>query len=383
MKIVADAHIPFVTECFSSFGELVTIPPQEITPDAVVDADVLLVRALTSVNANLLDGSRVKFVSTATTGVNHVDRQYLQEKGIGFASAPGANAEAVADYVVAALLSLANKHNVQLREKSIGIIGVGRIGSRVEKRVRALDMQVYLNDPPLQKKTGDAKYRSLEEIYSCDFITLHTPLTVSGVDKTLHLADTNFFNSLKNKTFFINASRGEVVDTGALKEAIGNGILIGTTIDVWENEPHIDTQLLNMVDIATPHIAGLSIDGRAGGMFMAYEAICEYSGIKNSRNLNDFLPTPDVPVLELVDQRGDDQEIFSKIVQRVYNIEEDDYTMRKILNMSARKQGAYFDQIRDNYPNRRDFHNTQIIFEHSSDLLATKFKGIGFNIRKS
>jgi len=343
----------------------------------------LLVRALTPVNANLLEGSRVKFVATATIGVNHVDRRYLQEKGIGFASAPGANADAVADYIVAALLSLANKHNVQLKGKSIGIIGVGRIGSRVEKRVRALDMKVCLNDPPLQNKTGDEKYRSLGEINKCDFITLHTPLTVGGVDKTLHLADANFFNSLKNKTFFINASRSEVVDSEALKEAIDRGILIGTIIDVWENEPHIDTQLLNMVDIATPHIAGLSIDGRAGGMFMAYEAICKYSGIKNSKNLSDFLPTTDVPVLELVDQSGNDQEIFSNIVQRVYNIEEDDNTMRKILNMSASKQGVYFDQIRDNYPNRRDFHNTQIIIEHSSDPLATKFKGIGFNIRKS
>jgi erythronate-4-phosphate dehydrogenase len=382
MKIMADAHIPFVNECFSSLGEVVTISPQNITPDLVADADVLLVRALTAVNANLLNGSRIKFVATATTGVNHVDRQYLQDRGIGFASAPGANANSVADYIVAALLSIANKHNVRLKGKSIGLIGVGRIGSRVEKRVRALDMHVCLNDPPLQRKTGDIKYSPLKELYQCDFISIHTPLILDGDDKTFHLADANFFNSLKNKTFFINASRGEVVDTEALIQAISGGKLIGTIIDVWENEPHIDTQLLNKVDIATPHIAGVAIDGRAGGMFMAYEAMCKYFGFEDSMNLENLLPAPEVPKIRLDVESSDEQEILSHIVQKVYAIEKDDYTMRKILDLSVSKQGAYFDQIRDSYPNRRDFHNTQVVLNLSSDILSDKIKNIGFKIRE-
>jgi erythronate-4-phosphate dehydrogenase len=380
MKIVADAHIPFVTEYFSSFGEVETIPRREITADLVADADVLLVRELTPVNAKLLDRSRIKFVVTATTGVNHVDWQYLQDRGIGFASAPGANANSVADYVVTALLSIARKYNLQLKEKSIGIIGVGRIGSRVEKRAKALGMDVCLNDPPLQRRTGDPNYSPLEELYQCDFITMHTPLTFGGVDKTFHLAAAKFFDSLKTYGFFLNTSRGGVVDTAALKQAIRSGKLMGAVIDVWENEPSIDTELIQMVDFATPHIAGLSIDGRAGGMFMAYEATCKHFGFEISKKLDDFLPPPEVPEIKFDGKHEDEQEILNNIVQQVYTIENDDYSMRKMLNLPESEQGAYFDQIRDNYPNRRDFHNTQVVLKNSSDSLAAKIKGIGFEI---
>jgi erythronate-4-phosphate dehydrogenase len=382
MKIVADAHIPFVAECFSSFGEVVIIPPQKITPDIASDADVLLVRALTPVNAKLLNGSRIKFVGTATTGVNHIDQQYLRDKGVGFASAPGANADAVADYVVAALLAFANKYNIQLKGKSIGIIGVGRIGSRVEKRVRALDMHVCLNDPPLKKKTGDAKYLPIEELYQCEFITIHTPLTLDGTDKTLHLADANFFNSLNNKTLVINTSRGEVIDTSALKQAVSSGKLLGAVIDVWENEPNIDTQLLQMVDLATPHIAGLSLDGRAGGMFMVYKRACQYFKLKVLKKLDDFLPPPSIPEIKVDDKCSDEQELFSQIVQQVYAIEKDDYELKKIVTLPENKQGMYFDNSRDNYPIRRNFHNTHITLEQPTDLLATKIKGIGFKINE-
>ena len=256
MKIIADVNIPFVAQCFSSIGEVEVVRGREIKPSVVADADILLVRSVTRVDSGLLAGSKARFVATATIGFEHVDVDFLRDKGIGFASAPGSNANSVAEYIVAALFSIGKKHNIHLEGKSIGIVGVGNVGSRVEKKARALGMSVYLNDPPLQRQTGDTKYLPLEKVFECDIITLHTPLTFEGIDKTLHLADGRFFKSLKKGCTFINTSRGGVVDTGALKDAIKSGKLGAVVLDVWENEPNIDTELLEMVDVVTPHIAG-------------------------------------------------------------------------------------------------------------------------------
>ena len=197
MKIVADANIPFVQECFSSIGEVQVIDGREITPDIVSDADILLVRSITPVGADLLGNSKVRFVATATIGFDHIDIDFLQQNNIGFASAPGSNANSAAEYVIAGLLEAAQNCEINLEGKSIGVIGVGNVGSRVAKKCAALGMRIYLNDPPLQRQTGDVKYLELKELYDCDFITIHTPLTFEGVDKTHHLANEKFFKSIK------------------------------------------------------------------------------------------------------------------------------------------------------------------------------------------
>ena len=197
MKIIADENIPFVAECFSSIGEVETVPGRGITPAVVADTDVLLVRSITPVGTDLLVGSKVRFVGTATIGFDHVDTEYLSQSNIGFASAPGSNANSAAEYVVAALLNIARRHSIDLEGKSIGIIGVGNVGGRVAKKASALGMKLFLNDPPLQRQTGDSKYLPIEKLFDCDFVTLHTPLTFEGEDKTSHLADDTFFKSLK------------------------------------------------------------------------------------------------------------------------------------------------------------------------------------------
>ncbi|MHC4912347.1 MAG: 4-phosphoerythronate dehydrogenase, partial [Planctomycetota bacterium] len=243
MKIVADANIPFVRNCFSSLGEVEVVPGREITSNVIADADVLLVRSITQVDSDLLAGSSVRFVGTATIGFDHVRTDFLLSNNIGFASAPGSNANSAAEYVLAALLSVARKRKIQLEGKSIGIVGVGNVGSKVEKKAKALGMKVYLNDPPLQRQTGDAKYLPLEKLFGCDFITLHTPLTFEGIDKTFHLADERFFKLLKPACIFINTSRGAVVDTITLKGAIQSGKLGAVVLDVWENEPNINIEL--------------------------------------------------------------------------------------------------------------------------------------------
>ncbi|MEK7996351.1 MAG: 4-phosphoerythronate dehydrogenase, partial [Planctomycetota bacterium] len=280
MKIIADANIPFVSECFSSIGQVRVVGGREITPSVAADADVLLVRSITAVGPELLTASKVRFVATATIGFDHIDRDFLEQNNIGFASAPGSNANSAAEYVIAGLLEVAQRHHLNLEGSSIGIIGVGNVGGRVASKCAALGMDVLLNDPPLQRQTQDAKYVPLDGLLGCDFITLHTPLTFEGPDKTHHLADERFLGSLKEGCVFVNASRGGVVDSRALKAAVRSGRLRAIVLDVWENEPAIDLELLKMVDIGTPHVAGYSLDGKIGGLIMIYKSVCEYFGLK-------------------------------------------------------------------------------------------------------
>jgi len=359
VRIIADANIPFVKDCFASIGEVEVVPGREITPATVADADVLLVRSVTQVDSDLLIGSGVSFVGSATIGFEHIAIDFLREHNIGFASAPGSNANSTAEYVIAVLLSVAKEHKIQLEGMSLGIVGVGNVGSRVERKAKGLGMKVLLNDPPLQRETCDVKYLSLEELFECDFITLHTPLTFEGKDKTFHLADERFFKSLKGGCIFVNTSRGGVVDSSALKAAIKSGKLKTAVLDVWEDEPNIDTELLEMVDIGTPHIAGYSLDGKVAGMIMIYKAACTYFGLEAKFDVKSFLPEPAVPELKINPQVVSEQDVLRGAVERIYDIRKDDSNLRWILDKPAGKRGKFFDDLRKNYPVRREFQNTR------------------------
>ncbi|OHB80283.1 MAG: hypothetical protein A2Z25_07020 [Planctomycetes bacterium RBG_16_55_9] len=382
MKIVADANIPFVRECFSSIAEVTVVSGREITPWIVADAEVLLVRSITPVGVDLLAGSKVRFVATATIGFDHIDVDFLRRNKIGFASAPGSNANSAAEYVIAGLLEIGGRHNIELEGKAIGVIGVGNVGGRVARKCAALGMQVYLNDPPLQRQTGDPEYLPIEELYDCDFITVHTPLTFGGPDKTYHLVNEEFLGSLKEECIFVNASRGGVVDSGALKAAIRSGRLKAVILDVWENEPNIDTELLGIVDIGTPHIAGYSLDGKITGLMMIYRSTCEYFGLEPKFDAEDFLPTPAVPKVKLSSDVIDEQQALSKAVREVYRIEQDDQNLRRVLGKPPEEIGRHFDNLRKNYPVRREFLNTSVICRDASSPLAGKLKGIGFRVVK-
>ncbi len=381
MKIIADANIPFVKECFSSIGDVEVVIGRELTARQLIDADCLLVRSVTKVDEKLLAESSIKFVATATIGIEHIDEQYLAGRGIGFAAAPGSNANSVADYIVAALLYVGRKHNITLEGKSIGIVGVGNVGSNVEKRCSALGMKVVCNDPPLARQRGDEKYRPLEEVFDCDFVTLHTPLTFEGIDKTYHLADEKFFRSLKEGCIFINTARGGVHDTNAIKAAIKSGKLKAAVLDVWENEPNIDNELLRMVDISTPHIAGYSLDGKVAGMIMIYQAACKFFGIEAKNSIDDFLPAPGVPEIKIQAGGADAQQLLHETVQRVYAIGRDDFNTREILMVPESERGRFFDDLRKNYPVRREFQNTEIILAEKSKSLSAKLSGIGFKVK--
>ena len=382
MRIVADANIPFVRECFSSAGDVEVLGGRAITPEAVADADALVVRSITPVNGRLLDGSAVRFVGTATIGFDHVDRDYLGRRGIGFASAPGSNADSAAEYTMAALLELSRRHAIRLEGQSIGIVGVGNVGRRVAARCEALGMRVLRNDPPLQRHTGDTVYVPIEALYDCRFLTIHTPLTRDGIDRTFHLADTGFFSSLADGTVLLNASRGAVVDAGALKHAIGAGRLQGVALDVWEGEPEIDPELLERVDLGTMHIAGYSYDGKITGMIMIYRALCEHFGLKPRFDVPDFLPEPEVPRLQLASANRTDQEVVAEAVERVYDIRRDDRELRRIVQQPASERGLFFDALRKDYPVRREFRNTTVTLDDCRESLVSKLAGIGFRVEE-
>jgi len=380
VKIVADVNIPHVEACFSHLGEVSLFGGRNITPEVISEADVLLVRSVTRVDEALLAQSRVKFVATATIGIEHVDVPYLESRKIGFASAPGSNAMSVADWVTAALLALARKHSQPLKGKSIGIIGAGNVGSRVAHKCLGLGMEVILNDPPLARKTGDSRYRAIEELYNCDYITLHTPLNRAGPDKTYHLADAAFFEKLQFGTGFLNSSRGGVHDTAALKAAIQTGRFGAVALDVWEEEPRVDEELLGLVDIATPHIAGYSLDGKVAGLIMIYRAVCEHFGLDAERDADDFLPEPEVKAMVMEPSVLLLQDQVLQAAQAVYPIERDDRNMRDLLTVPKCKRIDFFDGLRKNYPVRREFHNTTIQVPDDTSELAHILAGIGFRV---
>lgn len=380
MKIIADQNIPFVRECFASMGEVVAVSGREIRREIMADAQMLLVRSITKVGAGLLAATPVKFVATATIGVEHIDCDYLRQAGIGFASAPGSNANSVSEWVTAALLALGHKYRFPLEGRSIGIVGVGNVGSRVEAKCRALGMKVVLNDPPLRRKTGLDKYRSLDEILECDFVTMHTPLTQEGPDKTHHLADEGFFAAMKKGAFFINSSRGSVHHTEALRRAYDQGRIAGFVLDVWEGEPKVDEWLLRRAELSTPHIAGYSFDGKIAGLMMIYHAACRHFDLRVDKRIEEFLPPPLVPEIRVEGPIKDPQKTIHDIVQQVYAIHRDDFNMREILMVPAEQRGNFFDDLRKNYPIRREFQNTTVIVPRGCSRLSTQFQGLGFKV---
>lgn len=389
MKIIADCNIPFVKECFSTLGEVEAVDGRQITAEIVRDANILVVRSVTKVDSGLLEGSCVKFVGTATIGFEHIDVDYLRGSGIGFDSAPGSNANSVAEYVVAALLEVSGRYEISLDGKSIGVVGVGNVGGKVAEKCRALGMEVVLNDPPLQRQTGEEKYRPIKEIFKCDFVTFHVPLTFQGIDKTYHLAGEKFFKSLKDNSVFINTSRGSVVDTAALKSALKSEKVKAVILDVWENEPSIDTELLEMTDIGTAHIAGYSFDGKVAGLMMIYDAVCRHFALAPNFHIGSLMPVLAVRKIRInkpvINEQnpvpyGAGQKQLLETVRQVYDIREDDGNLRQILPISLGRRCGIFDRLRREYRVRREFWNTEIVLEGNDSGFKNKLSGIGFRV---
>ncbi len=375
IKIVADSKIPFLQGVLEPYTDIIYLPPKEITREKIIDADALLVRTRTACNANLLEGTNVKFIATATIGYDHIDVAFCNSKNIKWINAPGCNSSSVMQYIASALLTLACKEKYNLHEMTIGVVGVGNVGSKVARLSKTLGMNVLLNDPPRERKEGNGKFISLNELIDrSNIITFHVPLIKEGLDKTYHLADDLFFEKLKEKKMLFNTSRGEVVSTSALKNAIKNKIIVKSVIDVWENEPNIDRELLNLVDITTPHIAGYSADGKANGTAICVREIGSFFGLGISK---EWYPTS-VPVpgnhKELIFEcKGKtSQEIVSEVILATYDVSRDDETFRKSVDT--------FEKQRGDYPVRREFPFYQIKLLNSNQELNMTMTDLGFNL---
>ena len=377
MRIVADENIPYVREAFEGLGGIETMPGRAMDAAAVRGAQALLVRSVTKVTPELLEGSQVEFVATATIGEDHIDRAYLAERGIGFASAPGSNANSVAEYIVSALLVLAQRGKLDLEKCRLGIVGVGNVGTRVHAKAQALGIECVLNDPPLARSTGDERYRSLEEALACDVITVHVPLTREGPDATHHLFDAAVLKQLPRHAVLINTSRGAVADNPALLEALQQNVLRAAVLDVWEHEPDISALLLEAAELGTPHIAGYSFDGKVNGTRMIYEAACRHFGWTPVWDPAPLLPSPPCPEVE-VDSRRPRLDALADAVHRIYDIRRDDEALRQLISTAEPERPKLFDRLRKEYPRRREFQNTCVEVTPPDDALSGVLRGLGF-----
>lgn len=380
MRITADPNIALAAEIFSPLGEVSLIPGQSWTAAAVRDADILLVRSVTRVDARLLEGTRVKFVGTATSGVDHIDTEYLKQSGIGFASAPGSNANAVAEYVLSALLVLAHEQGWSLDKMTVGIVGYGHVGSRVTKLLGTLGMQCMLNDPPLKDLTAEARFLELEEAISADIVTLHVPLTTEGRYPTVRLLDEGKLSRLKSGAVLINTARGGVIDEPALNKRLDQRPAITAVVDCWAHEPAIDTSLLARVSLGTPHIAGYSFDGKVTATERLYRAVCRYFGLhpKQPRQV----ASPPIKIIELGFADDDNAaDSLRRAVLAGYDVRRDAKVLKQLLSLPEEKRPGYFDELRRLYPLRREFHRTRVIIPAHRPKLATTLRALGFQVQ--
>lgn len=374
LKIVADNKIPFLKGALDDICEVVYLPAKEITRDVIKDADALIIRTRTICNENLLKGTSVKFIATATIGFDHIDTKYCDIAGIKWTNAPGCNSSSVMQWIASVLVTLRKKEKISFDEIVLGVVGVGNVGSKVVALAEKLNIKVYLNDPPRERAEKSCQFISLNGIIrECNVITFHVPLTKEGIDKTYHMADDEFFSSLNNGTIIINSSRGEVVETSALKKAIKSKKLKAVALDVWENEPDIDRELLDLVDIATPHIAGYSVDGKANGTAMSVQAISKFFNLGRDNWYPINVPLPENTKISINCNNKEIDDIVSEAILSTYNVEEDDKKLRS--------NPENFEKLRENYPIRREFPIYEVeLINCTNNSIKSTIKKLGFKL---
>lgn len=338
MKVIVDDKIPYIAQSIEKIAnEVLFVSGDKFTPEIIKDADALIIRTRTKCNKQLLDGSNVQFIATATIGYDHIDTEYCKEKGIVWTSAPGSNSSSVSQYIESCLILLQSDYNLTLKGKTIGIVGVGNVGSKVKALAETYGMNILLNDPPRAKIEGNLEYVSMQDIMEeCDIITFHVPLIKDGCYKTWHLGDKHFFESLKRKPIIINTSRGEVLNTEALLSALNVGKITSSIIDVWENEPCINKGLLQEAIITTPHIAGYSADGKANATRMSLEALCKHFNLPA-----DFEIIPPFPPETQIMANSMEEALI-----RIYD--------PRIDSAKLKSQPELFEWFRGSYPLRRE-----------------------------
>lgn len=373
MRILADENIPML-EAFEQHGQLRRVAGRSLDRAVLADAEVLLVRSVTQVDQALLANSQVKFVGTCTIGTDHLDLDYLAQQGIAWASAPGCNARGVVDYVLGALLTLAERDGVELAQRCYGVVGAGQVGERLVQVLRGLGWRVLVCDPPRQQLEG-GDYVTLPTLLEhCDVISLHTPLTAHSDNPTQHLIGAKQLAMLGTGSWLINASRGAVVDNQALTACLQQRSDVRAVLDVWEGEPQVDVELATLCDIATAHIAGYSLDGKIRGTAQIYQTFCQHFAITAQAAIE--FPEQTLLALQLA---GDAPvaDTMRTICRAVYDPRSDDAAFRLSLGGDAAARRAAFDHVRKNYPVRREIPDLKVQVNQPQDNLRQMIAALG------
>ena len=371
MKVVVDRRIPFIKGVLEPHAEVLYLEGHEIGQADIRDADALIIRTRTKCNQALLEKTKVRFIASATIGFDHIDTAFCSANNIFWTNAAGCNASSVQQYVAAALFHLAEQHRFELAQKTIGIVGVGNVGSKVAKLCQVIGMRVLLNDPPRERNEGSRDFVSLDTLIDqSDIVTFHVPLNPDGPDKTLHMVDERLLAKFRKHQILINSSRGEVVDSEALKSVLKSRPMKDTVLDVWEHEPDIDPELLRLAGIATPHIAGYSADGKANGTAMSVQAFSRFFGLDLHEWYPEKVPLPASTTLEVECSNQSTQNVVAGLVKRTYDVLTDDARLRMF--------PAAFEKQRGEYPLRREFPTYTVRLLHARDGLESIVQAIGF-----
>jgi erythronate-4-phosphate dehydrogenase len=375
MKIVVDENIPLGADFFGDIGSVLRLPGRKITAADIKDADILIIRSVTKVDATLLDGSQVRFVGTCTIGIDHLDIDYLQQRHIAWANAPGCNANSVVEYVYAALAAL----DINWTKLKVGIIGCGNVGGLLYRRLKAQGVELRCYDPHLtQEHIPDLT--SLDEVLSCDLISMHTPLVTEGPHPSFHLLNAKELMQLKPGAVLINAGRGSVINNQDLLSVLEHRTDLRLVLDVWEPEPDISIPLLDKVVIGTPHIAGYSYDGKLNGTEIIYQALCQFLNKEATKKLKDLVPRLSDNILD-AGHLTDSWAIAKHLILQAYNIDADNARLRETAHESVAKKipiNDGFDLLRKHYPKRREFHNYQVTYHHASQQTRDWLCLLGF-----
>ena len=375
MKIVCDNKIPFLRGALEPYAEVVYLPGAQTTPEVVKDADALITRTRTICNETLLEGSAVKAIATATIGFDHIDTAWCEAHGIAWSNAPGCNSWSVKQYISSVLAVLAQRHGLRLDALTLGVVGVGNVGSKVADVGRAFGMRVLLNDPPRERAEGTDAFVDLDTVLAeSDIITVHVPLTRAGEDATWHLFDAARLARMRPSQILINSSRGPVVDNAALKNILLKGGLKAAVLDVWEGEPDLDPELVGLLDISTPHIAGYSADGKANGTTMSVRYLAGKLGLPLADWTASGIPAPAQPLAFSVDAAGKTpQEVLSEAILYTYDVRQDSDALRADL-------GA-FERLRGDYMVRREPSAFTLTLSGGGPGLATRLELLGFKVK--
>tara|TARA_R110000851_G_scaffold40609_1_gene102271 strand:- start:61 stop:1203 length:1143 start_codon:yes stop_codon:yes gene_type:complete len=379
MKLVIDANIPAADACFGTFGTLTRVPGREISAAHLHDADALIVRSITQVNDKLLVDSPVRFIGTCTIGTDHIDQAALAQRDIAFASAPGCNAEAVVDYVLSSLLTLAERDGWLLSERTVGIVGVGNVGRRLQARLKAMGVATLACDPPRADEEGQAGFHSLDALIErCDVLCLHTPLTREGAHATYQLLNAQRIDELAPGSVLLNAGRGDCVDDLALRSRLSGKGDITAVLDVWEAEPSIDAGLRDLVSLATPHIAGHSLDGKLRGTWMIQQALARHCGQPSESTFADICPPPALSSLHL-QQALPPEDALRLCMRAVYDVRRDHDALQRQTQHHGMHKG--FDDCRAHYPLRREFATLNVQLSGEAVALEGLLRGAGFSLQ--